>query len=123
MLKWTYSWTTKDHLLPGLRERKEEKEGRNEIERRNWSNVPPENSTKKGGVEAFRRRESALNLCHCHLVLGGGGEEGEAARGGAEDLVSELGSDLAMMVTVLTLTELSLDWEGKVGVSTRLRTQ
>ena len=86
MLKWTYSWTTKDHLQPGLRERKEEKEGRNKIDRRRWSNVPPENSTQKGGVEAFRWRESALNFCHCDLVLGGGGEQGEPTGDGAEDV-------------------------------------
>ena len=48
--------------------------------------LPPENSTKKGGVETFRWREPALDLCNCDLVLGGGGEEGEAAGDGAEDV-------------------------------------
>ena len=48
--------------------------------------LPPENSTKQGCVEALWRRESALNLCHCDLVLGGGGEEGEASWDGAEDV-------------------------------------
>ena len=63
-----------------------EKGGRRGKERRRRSDVPPENSTQKGGVEAFRRRESALNLCDCDLVLGGGGEEGEATGDGAEDV-------------------------------------
>ena len=75
---------------------------------------PSEDSTKERGIETFRRRESPLDLRYRDFVLGGGGQEGEAARGGAEDLVSKLGPDLTVMVTVLTLTELSLDWEGKV---------
>ena len=75
---------------------------------------PPEDSTKERSIETLGRRESPLDLRYRDFVLGGGGQEGEAARGGAEDLVSKLGSDLTVMVTVLTLTELSLDWEGKV---------
>ena len=67
-------------------EKRRKKEGRRDKERRRWSDVPPENSTQKGGVEAFRWRESALNFCHCDLVLGGGGEEGETAGDGAEDV-------------------------------------
>ena len=75
---------------------------------------PSENSAEQGGVQALGGRESPLDLRYRDFVLGGGGQEGEAAGGGAEDLVSKLGSDLTVMVTVLTLTELSLDWEGKV---------
>ena len=32
-----------------------------------------------------------MNLCHCHLVLGGGGEEGETAGDGAEDVGGQSG--------------------------------
>ena len=75
-----------DHQRP-LASRAPEKEDEEErdLEGRERG-LPPENSTKKRGVETFRWREPALDLCNCDLVLGGGGEEGEAAGDGAEDV-------------------------------------
>ena len=55
-------------------------------EGRKKRDIPPENSTKQGGIEAFWWREPPLNLCDSDLVLGGGGEQGEPTRDGAEDV-------------------------------------
>lgn len=48
--------------------------------------VPAQDSSEQRGIEALRRGQTSLNLSDRHLVLGGGAEEGQAARDGAEDL-------------------------------------
>lgn len=53
-----------------------------------WAYSPTQDTTEEGGVEALWRGEAALHLRHRHLVLGGGGEEGEAAWHGAEHIVA-----------------------------------
>lgn len=53
-----------------------------------WAYSPAQDTTEEGGVEALRRGEAALHLRYRHLVLGGGGEEGEAAWHGAEHVVA-----------------------------------
>ena len=61
---------------------------------------PPEDSSKKRRVEAFRRGQPPLNFCDCHLVFGCRAEEGEAARHRAEDVALEH-PEVAVVVAVV----------------------
>lgn len=49
--------------------------------------VPSQHTPQQGGVEALRRGQSPLHLPYGHFVLGGGAEQGQAARYRAEDLI------------------------------------
>lgn len=49
--------------------------------------LPAQDAAEEGGVETLGGREPSLHLPDRHLVLGGGAEQGEAARHRAEDLV------------------------------------
>ena len=61
---------------------------------------PPEDSSEDRGVEAFGRGQPPLDLRHCHLILGGRAEEGEAARHRAEDVALEH-PEVAVVVAVV----------------------
>ena len=50
---------------------------------------PSKDSSEERGVEAFRRGQPPLDLRHCHLILGGRAEEGEAPWHRAEDVALE----------------------------------
>jgi hypothetical protein len=59
---------------------------------------PSEDATQKGGVEALWWGQPPLHLRNGDLVLGGGGQEGEAARGRAEDVSGEDGGEAVVLV-------------------------
>ena len=61
---------------------------------------PSKDSSEERGVEAFRRGQPPLHLRHCHLILGGRAEEGEAARHRAEDVALEH-PEVAVVVAVV----------------------
>ena len=61
---------------------------------------PPEDSPEERCIEAFRRGQPPLDLRHCHLILGGRAEEGEAARHRAEDVALEH-PEVAVVVAVV----------------------
>lgn len=50
------------------------------------SSSPAQDSAQQRSVEALRGRQAALHLPHSHLVFGGGAEQGQPTRDGAEDL-------------------------------------
>ena len=47
---------------------------------------PPQDSTQERGIETLWGGQPPLDLRHGHLVLGGGGQQRQSARGGAEDV-------------------------------------
>lgn len=49
-------------------------------------NLPSQNASKEGGVEAFWWRKAPLHLCNGHFVLGSGAEQRQATRNGAEQV-------------------------------------
>ena len=82
-------------------------------------NSPAQHAAQQRGVETLGRGQPPLHLGDGDLVLGGGGEEGEAARGGAEHLQGELAQSAprllpSRLALTLALLKLSLDWEGNV---------
>ena len=60
-----------------------------------------ENTAKEGGIEALWWREPPLDLSNGHLVLGGGGEEGEAARSRTEDVGGQHRGHAVVEVVIL----------------------
>ena len=77
--------------------------------------LPSENSAKEGSVETLWRRESPLDLSNGHLVLGGGGQEGEAAWHGAEDVRGQ-GGHHHVLLQVLKVRRGRGDVEGVLRV-------
>ena len=61
---------------------------------------PPQHSSQQTRVQTLRRRQPPLNLPHRHLVLGGGGQEGEAARDRAEDVSRRHGQHGGLLAPV-----------------------
>ena len=94
--------------MASLRRGKEEKDLKAGI-------LPSENSAKEGSVETLWRRESPLDLSDGHLVLGGGGQEGEAAWHGAEDVRGQ-GGHHHVLLQVLKVRRGRGDVEGVLRV-------